>query len=55
MKRDWEAAFQTVPVSPSDRWLLRFKWLEQFYTEYCLPFGLRTALIIFNLFAEALY
>ena len=55
MKRDWEAAFRTIPVSPSDRWLLGFRWLGQFYTECCLPFGLRTAPIIFNLFAEALH
>ena len=55
MKRDWEAAFRTIPVSPSDRWLLGFRQLGQFYTEYCLLFSLRTALIIFNLFAEALH
>ena len=55
MKRDWEAAFRTVPVSPSDRWLLGFKWNGKCYTEYYLPFGLRTALLIFNLFAEALH
>lgn len=54
MKRDWEAAFRNVAVAPSDRWLLGFQWNNIYYTESCLPFGLRTAPFLFNLFAEAL-
>jgi hypothetical protein len=54
MKRDWEAAFRNIAVSPQDQWLLGFRWKGVFYKECCLPFGLRTAPFLFNLFAEAL-
>lgn len=32
-----------------------FQWDNKFYKECCLPFGLRTAPFLFNLFAEALH
>lgn len=53
IKRDMEAAFRNIPVSVLDWWLLAFKWNGKVYVECCLPFGLRTAPFLFNLFAEA--
>jgi hypothetical protein len=55
MKRDLKSAFRHVPVSPSDHWLLIFEWQGKYYFDIFLPFGLRTAPRIFNLFSEALH
>ena len=55
MKRDLKSAFRHVPISPCDYWLLIFEWEGQFFVDMFLPFGLRTAPRIFNLFAEALH
>src|SRR5438876_5440912 len=54
-KRDLKAAFRHIPISPCDYWLLLFEWNGQFFVDMFLPFGLRTAPRIFNLFAEALH
>ena len=55
MKRDIKAAFRHVPINPCDYWLLMFEWDGNFFVDMFLPFGLRTAPRIFNLFAEALH
>jgi hypothetical protein len=55
MKRDLKSAFRHVPVSSSDHWLLIFEWQGKYYVDMFLPFGLRTAPRIFNLFSEALH
>ena len=55
MKRDLKSAFRHVPINPCDYWLLVFEWQGKFYVDMFLPFGLRTAPRIFNLFAEALH
>jgi hypothetical protein len=55
MKRDLKAAFRHIPINPCDYWLLIFKWDGKYYVDMFLPFGLRTAPRIFNLFAEALH
>ena len=55
MKRDLKSAFRHVPINPCDYWLLLFEWQGKFYVDMFLPFGLRTAPRIFNLFAEALH
>ncbi|KAG5939826.1 hypothetical protein E4U60_000758 [Claviceps pazoutovae] len=39
----------------SQKGVLGFTWHNRAQTENCLPFGLRTAPFIFNLFAEALH
>lgn len=52
-KEDIENAFRNIVVAPHLWWLLGFQWLEQFYVDCCLPFGLATAPFLFNLFAEA--
>ena len=55
MKRDLKSAFRHVPINPCDYWLLIFEWQGKFYVDMFLPFGLRTAPRIFNLFMEALH
>ena len=55
VKRDFESAFRHIPVSPLDSPLLGFHWEGTFYAESFLPFGLRTAPYLFNLFAEVFH
>ena len=55
MKRDFKSAFRHVPVNDNDHWLLIFEWEGKFFVDMFLPFGLRTAPRIFNLFSEALH
>jgi len=55
VKRDFEAAFRHIPLSPLDMPLLGFQWQNTFYAECFLPFGLRTAPYLFNLFAEVFH
>ena len=44
-----------IPVSPFDYWLFIFEWDGKLYIDLFLPFGLRTAPFIFNLFSEGLH
>jgi len=55
MKRDLKSAFRYIPINPCDYWLLIFEWQGKYYVDMFLPFGLRTAPRIFNLFAKALH
>ena len=55
IKRDFEAPFRHIPVSPLDTPLLSFQWQKRFYAERFLPFGLRTTLYLLNLFAEVFH
>ena len=55
MKQDIRDAFRMIPIAAPDRYLLGFAWRSVFYTELALPFGLRTAPMLFNLFTEALH
>ena len=48
-----ESAYRNVPVHPSDRYLLGIKWPNQYYIDLTLPFGLRSALFIFNAIADS--
>src|SRR2546423_853085 len=54
-KRDLKDTFRKIPVSPFDYWLFIFEWDGKLYIDLFLPFGLRTAPFIFNLFSEALH
>ena len=54
IKRDLADAFRHIPIHPADWWLFSFEWRGRFFQERFLPFGLRTAPRIFNLFAEGL-
>ena len=55
IKRDFENAFRHVPVAPLDTRLLGFEWQGRYYAERFLPFGLRIASYIFNLFAKVFH
>lgn len=52
VKKDFTDAFRYIPIAIADRWLLRFLWNEVIYKKCFLPFGLRTAPFIFDLFAK---
>ena len=54
VKRDLAEAFRHIPVSEADWWLLGFSWDGNYYLERYLPFSLRTAPFIFDLFAKSL-
>ena len=53
-KADIKSAYRQVPVHPDDRHLLGLQWQGQYYIDAVLPFGLRSAPIIFSAVAEAL-
>jgi Reverse transcriptase (RNA-dependent DNA polymerase) len=55
LKKDLQAAFRRVKVSPLDWHLFIFHWRGKYYVDTCLPFGLRTAPRIYNLFAEGIH
>ena len=54
VKRDLKDAFRHIPVATSDQWLLGFECDGRYWLERYLPFGLRTAPFLFDLFAKAL-
>ena len=54
MKRDLKDAFRHIPVVTSDQWLLGFYCDGCYWMERFLPFGLRTAPFLFDLFTKAL-
>lgn len=54
VKRDLKDAFRHIPVATSDQWLLGFECDGRYWIERYLPFGLRTAPFLFDLFAKAL-
>ena len=47
------SAYRIIPVHPEDRWLLGMVWEGALYIDTVLPFGLRSALKIFNAVADA--
>ena len=53
-KFDLKAAYRNVPVHPDDRWLLGMVWEDQLFVDATLPFGLRSAPMIFSAVADAL-
>ena len=53
-KMDVKEAFRLVPVHPSDRLLLGMVWKGDLYIDKVLPFGLRTAPLLFTALADAL-
>lgn len=54
-KHDLRDAFRMNPIGPLDYWLFLFEWENRIYVDIFLPFGLRTAPFIFNLFGEDLH
>jgi len=53
-KMDVQRAYRNIPVAPGDRGLLGFQWQSQIYIDKALPFGLRSAPLIFSAVADAL-
>ena len=53
-KFDLKAAYRNVPVHPDDRWLLGMVWEDQLFVDTTLPFGLRSAPMIFSAVADGL-
>jgi hypothetical protein len=55
VKLDVEAAYKQVAVRPEDWHLLGFQWLNEYYYERVLPFGLRSSCRLWDWFAAALH
>ena len=53
-KIDLQNAYRILPIHPDDRKLLGVRWNGQVYVDAALPFGLRSAPKIFNVFADCL-
>ena len=53
-KFNLKEAYRQVSVHPDDRWMLGMIWKGQLFVDTALPFGLRSAPMIFNAMAEAL-
>ena len=53
-KLDIKQAYRNVPVHPQDRRLLGMAWGGRIYADKTLPFGLRSAPLLFSAVADAL-
>ena len=53
-KLDIKQAYRMVPIHPTDRLLLAMKWRGKTFIDKALPFGLRSAPLIFTAIADAL-
>ena len=53
-KMDIEEAYRMVPIHPDDKHLLGIKWDNHVFIDITLPFGLRSAPIIFTAITDAL-
>jgi len=53
-KMDIKQAYRNIPVAPEDRHLLGLSWNGKVYIDQVLPFGLRSAPLIFSAIADAL-
>ena len=53
-KMDKQQAYCNIPVAPKDRRLLGMLWQGKVYVDTVLPFGLRSAPLIFSVVADAL-
>ncbi len=53
-KMDVKQAYRNIAVHPADRYLLGMKWEGRTYVDATLPFGLRSAPLIFSAVADML-
>lgn len=51
-KMDICRAYRNIPVHPKDRYLLGMSWCSEVYVDATLPFGLRSAPLIFSTVAD---
>jgi hypothetical protein len=54
LKIDLKDAYRLLPVHPDAHHMLGVSWRGNTYVDRCLPFGLRSAPIIFSAIADAL-
>ena len=54
-KLDVESAFRILPIAPTDRPLLGFRWRGLFYMDAVLPMGCSSSCAIFEAFSDALH
>ncbi len=53
-KADVSMAYRNVPVHPRDRWLLGMEWDGDVFVDGALPFGLRSAPLLFTALGDAI-
>ena len=53
-KRDIKQAYRNIPVHPHDQFLLGMMWRDTVFVDTRLPFGLRSAPLLFTVIADAL-
>ena len=53
-KMDIQHAYRNIPVAPEDRHLLGMSWNGRLFVDRALPFGLRSAPLLFSAIADAL-
>ena len=53
-KMDIKQAYRNIPIFPQDRLLLGVMWNRDVYVDEVLPFGLRSAPILFSAVADVL-
>ena len=53
-KMDIKEAYRIIPIHPDDRYLLGMRWEDDVFIDKTLPFGLRSAPLIFSAVADAL-
>ena len=53
-KFDINLAYRLLPINSEDRKFLGMKWDGKFYVDIALPFGFRSAPLIFTKFADIL-
>ena len=53
-KADVKAAYRNIPVHPRDRWLLGMRWEGETFVDGTLPFGLRSAPLLFTAVGDAI-
>ena len=53
-KADIKQAYRNLPVHPVDRELLGIQWRDRLFVDCCLPFGLRSAPLLFTVTGDLL-
>ena len=53
-KIDVKGAFRLIPVRPSDRKYLGYKWRGKYYVDLCLPFGMKSSPSIWCRMSQAI-
>ena len=54
-KFDVEAAYRNIFIHPADRYLLGMRWCDHYFVDLVLPFGLRSAPLLFDNVVSAVH